>query len=370
MIAFRKLGISSVCIATLVASSAHAIISDNHQAAQEESIRLLLLKEDFKKLATLLHQDQESLQTAVESGSKEALVDLRNRTFMDDMRDYLISKQDVLQIDSITSTFKQAVALRNVENAIAQVQALRSILETAPDREDAIKAYWSAIKSLDREHQLWLRALEIDGLPADTPHDASVIAAEVQFRDTVLRDTVLKDTWKPLLNDLVPALIADRNRLARRVAADLSRSTSIKYYANSLAVASSRDTTTINGLPSGKNNQINAITTTTERPTVVNREFTQARLKQPIPNLDDYFPASCKRKGEEGVVILSIKVDRNGSPISAGVVASSGSDILDGAALAFYEKLKFDPANRDGTAVDTTIKLPVNFRLEQYSSDR
>ena len=154
------------------------------------------------------------------------------------------------------------------------------------------------------------------------------------------------------------------------MAADLSRSTSIKYYANSLAVPSSRDTTTINGLPSGKNNRINDITTTTERPTVVTREFTQARLKQPIPNLDDYFPASCKRKGEEGVVILSIKVDRNGSPISAGVVASSGSDILDGAALAFYEKLKFDPANRDGTAVDTTIKLPVNFQLEQYSSDR
>jgi TonB family protein len=368
LLTFKPISAGAALLALLLASPCHAITTDNSQQAHSESIRLLVLKEEFLKLKAQLDKSQEALQQLVSSGGDDLIVDVRNRTLLDDLRDYLISKQDQLQINSIIASFKQAVVLHNVDNAAAQVEALRSILDSAPARETAIKAYWSALKEFDREQQLWRRALEIDGLPANTAHDADVIAAEEAFREVLAHDTVLKDSWKPLLKELVPMLIADRNKLARRVAADLSRTTAIKYYTNT-SVASSATAAVMNDQsPADKNKQVNVIVTTSATPStgpaINSHNFTQAKLKQPIPNLDDYFPASCKRKGEEGVVVLSIKIDRNGNPTSAGVVASSGSDVLDNAALSFYEKLQFDPARVDADAVETTIKLPVNFRLE------
>lgn len=75
------------------------------------------------------------------------------------------------------------------------------------------------------------------------------------------------------------------------------------------------------------------------------------------------YPTEARRRGIEGSVLLRIRVDAKGKVEVAVVEKSSGSELLDGAALEFAEAADFSPAVRDGKSVPTTIRLPVRFRL-------
>jgi TonB family protein len=65
----------------------------------------------------------------------------------------------------------------------------------------------------------------------------------------------------------------------------------------------------------------------------------------------------------EGVVLLSVKISANGTPLDVKVARSSNFADLDVAAVVAVRKWKFTPATRDGTPSETTVNLPVNFSL-------
>lgn len=80
----------------------------------------------------------------------------------------------------------------------------------------------------------------------------------------------------------------------------------------------------------------------------------------PLPE----YPRAALRSGEEGSVLLNITVDARGVPTEVHVVEREGSRdrSFDRAAIEAARQWRFDPAMRDGRAVQSSVQLPVEFR--------
>ncbi|HYD69399.1 energy transducer TonB [Azospirillum sp.] len=86
-----------------------------------------------------------------------------------------------------------------------------------------------------------------------------------------------------------------------------------------------------------------------------------APLDSPQPS----YPAAARRRGQQGRVVLSVRVSPSGSPEAVVLVASSGVDALDEAARDAVRTWRFRPALDRGVAVAATVEVPVRFRLEE-----
>jgi periplasmic protein TonB len=82
-------------------------------------------------------------------------------------------------------------------------------------------------------------------------------------------------------------------------------------------------------------------------------------------SLEDYWPIESKRLGEEGRVMVSLRVSATGCAVAAAISGSSGSEMLDEAVMQFYETIDFIPAEIDGKAAESAPTLPVIFKLQR-----
>lgn len=89
--------------------------------------------------------------------------------------------------------------------------------------------------------------------------------------------------------------------------------------------------------------------------------FSAAYLNNPPPA----YPLSARRMGQEGVVVLKVRVDERGRPDEVQLSHSSGFSTLDDAALKAVKRWSFVPARQADTAVAAWVEVPVRFRLEQ-----
>jgi protein TonB len=86
-----------------------------------------------------------------------------------------------------------------------------------------------------------------------------------------------------------------------------------------------------------------------------------AVLESPAP----VYPASMIRQGISGRVLLRIEVDATGHPVSGVIEQSSGSSILDAAALkVVLKKWRFVPAQHGGQPIAATALVPIVFSLD------
>jgi protein TonB len=80
------------------------------------------------------------------------------------------------------------------------------------------------------------------------------------------------------------------------------------------------------------------------------------------------YPAIARRRGYEGVVILSVEVYADGTPGAVTVKVSSGHDILDRAAADAVRRWQFRPGIRAGTPISMTVDVPIRFVLKKNGS--
>lgn len=83
--------------------------------------------------------------------------------------------------------------------------------------------------------------------------------------------------------------------------------------------------------------------------------------------LEEVAPEYPKRSilfQEEGSVTLIVDIDENGVVKSALVEKSSGHDRLDKAALVAANKVKFNPATKNGIKVSSREEITFNFKLK------
>ncbi|MFN6251358.1 MAG: TonB family protein [Acetobacteraceae bacterium] len=76
------------------------------------------------------------------------------------------------------------------------------------------------------------------------------------------------------------------------------------------------------------------------------------------------FPEISRRHGQQGTVLLELRVDSYGRVADILVVESSGFRALDEAAMQGLRDSAFRPAQRGGLPVAASIIHPVHFRLE------
>lgn len=88
--------------------------------------------------------------------------------------------------------------------------------------------------------------------------------------------------------------------------------------------------------------------------------FDAAYLNNPRPN----YPSLSRRLGEEGKVLLRVRVGTDGQPLTVKLEKSSEFARLDEAALQVVGHWRFIPARRGDEAVETSVIVPIVFQLE------
>ena len=92
----------------------------------------------------------------------------------------------------------------------------------------------------------------------------------------------------------------------------------------------------------------------------------QAKVDSPTPlgqNLPPAYPRLARRRGLEGVVVLRLRISRNGTCLAVQVKESSGHPVLDRSAVAAVRRWRFKPARLNGEPVEAELEVPIRFRL-------
>lgn len=84
-----------------------------------------------------------------------------------------------------------------------------------------------------------------------------------------------------------------------------------------------------------------------------------------IGNLSPEYPDFARRARVQGTVTLEVQVYKDGTVGSIKVLRSvqSGPGGLDEAAIAAVRKIRFQPGKSSGNPVDTTVNIPIEFKL-------
>lgn len=75
------------------------------------------------------------------------------------------------------------------------------------------------------------------------------------------------------------------------------------------------------------------------------------------------YPPMARKLGLEGTVRLRILVDPDGATDQARILDSSGTEVLDNAALEAVRRWRFVPAREGKVAVAHWVDIPITFKL-------
>jgi protein TonB len=84
-----------------------------------------------------------------------------------------------------------------------------------------------------------------------------------------------------------------------------------------------------------------------------------------IQNPPPQYPELAKQMRQEGIVMLSVDVNKEGNPVNVEIIHGSGFRLLDQAALKAVWHWKFQPGRIGNMAVESEVRVPVRFRLER-----
>jgi protein TonB len=76
------------------------------------------------------------------------------------------------------------------------------------------------------------------------------------------------------------------------------------------------------------------------------------------------YPRVCRRRGQEGTVVLSVDIGVDGRPGKISVTDTSGFSRLDRAAADALKRAVFKPARQNAVFIKSTKQLAFTFRLE------
>jgi protein TonB len=104
------------------------------------------------------------------------------------------------------------------------------------------------------------------------------------------------------------------------------------------------------------------------QPVPISSEASQGAQSEAKPldhqNPAPHYPLAARRRGWEGLVLLNVRVQADGRVGQVSVIKSSGYDLLDRTAMQAVESWWFEPARMGSEPVSSTIRLPVEFKLE------
>ena len=82
-------------------------------------------------------------------------------------------------------------------------------------------------------------------------------------------------------------------------------------------------------------------------------------------NLPPPYPELAKQMKQEGLVVLTVDVNREGKPTNVAIEQSSNYPMLDQAALKAVRRWRFQPGRIGDLPIDSKVVVPIRFRLEE-----
>ena len=82
-------------------------------------------------------------------------------------------------------------------------------------------------------------------------------------------------------------------------------------------------------------------------------------------NLAPEYPELARQMRQEGLVMLSVDVNKNGEAVKVDIIKSSGFRMLDQAAFKAVSHWKFHPGSIGNIPIESTVTVPIKFRLEK-----
>ena len=98
---------------------------------------------------------------------------------------------------------------------------------------------------------------------------------------------------------------------------------------------------------------------------------TNSAVREPVYNAPSLhnpppvYPTAARRTSQEGTVILHVLVTASGAVAHAEIQKSSGSSLLDNAALDAVRKWRFIAAKKGNAPIDYSFNVPITFSLSQ-----
>ena len=89
-------------------------------------------------------------------------------------------------------------------------------------------------------------------------------------------------------------------------------------------------------------------------------------LKKPeiISRSNPFYPSEAIKGNIEGKVVMKLLINKQGEVIKTMIENSSGYSILDVAATAYSQELKFSPALMNNKPIDIWLSMVFNYKLE------
>ncbi|GLK91875.1 energy transducer TonB [Pseudomonas turukhanskensis] len=93
------------------------------------------------------------------------------------------------------------------------------------------------------------------------------------------------------------------------------------------------------------------------------REVFSSKPSYLQPPRQPHYPNLAKRRNQQGVVLVEVRLDERGQQRALQIVRSSGVESLDEAALEAVADWHFRPETLDGRAVPSRVQIPIEFAL-------
>ncbi len=237
--------------------------------------------------------------------------DVRGRLMSQDFRDYLWSPD---------------------EKPDRQSSARGRTLSEWNARYNALIEYWMIVPALIHNRDLWKPFLVRNSQWPETRHNSYVVAAEEELQ-RVLKDHPPGPDWPDAADKLRLAYIKERNGFIE---------ISFKHREPTSFVARSADC---------------------PPPATGNSGIVIPSIGSKKQSADDFYPKVARQDQIEGTVIVLAKVDVKGCAVATGIIGSSGSELLDHAAMEFVQSLEFLPAWENDTVIESRFRTSVVFRM-------
>lgn len=253
------------------------------------------------------------------------LPDMRGRTMVDDLEKWVFTPQT-------QSALRRLRELATQSGATARIAEARQLLRTEAERRIAIENYWRQFPApFWREH--WERFTTANGLPSQ-PVPPSLLAANQQLVAQLDAGEFARAA-DPGASRMVIAL-RESIKEAIPVVVKSRRSQNLKFQARSTPCGASI-----------------APDTARRAPKILGG-----------PPVESFYPKVSQVRGEEGAVVLRLRISDKGCVRAGAIVVHSGFDELDSAALRWMETAQYSPGFADGRAVAGETPIKVVFRLE------
>ncbi len=99
------------------------------------------------------------------------------------------------------------------------------------------------------------------------------------------------------------------------------------------------------------------------KPAPVQAEVLVSKPRFAAPPQAPEYPTQARRRKQEGVVLVEVRLDARGGQRARAVLKSSGFPALDEAALDAVARWQFLPEQNNGLGVPSRVQIPVRFAL-------